>query len=150
MRKGVAIVLTLPGKPKEAEDTKIVFQRRDASAPGAAGKLGLWGGDVEPGDKSWFGAAMRETGEENGVDRDKVRWQKVGSFLIPAPSGNPDNDLLLVAFRGIIPDRVFPVYEGVGAEVIPLREALRSPQEFSAVGNLVLPSLAATSHLNAA
>lgn len=113
--KEIAIILfKLP-------DGRIVLQRRTKDAPYAPGKLGIFGGWVEPGEV--VGECMtREIKEETSLDIAKLNLKQITDFVIPKGADFPE-DRRFYLFTGDIDSLDFEVYEGDRAEAITLDDA---------------------------
>jgi len=99
---------------------KYVFQRRDAKAPSNPNGLALFGGHVD-GKESPELAVKRELAEETSIDVSKLKFEYLGKRYFE-PDDLPPREVYY--FRTDIKSAGFNVYEGVGAEVYGLEEAL--------------------------
>lgn len=99
-------------------DEKFVFNRRGKDAPACPGMLGLFGGHIESGE-SPKEAAKRELGEETSIPVDELKLSILGEFRMHE-YGNKHFHVFLAQ----IPNPNFEVYEGTGAEVYNLKDAL--------------------------
>lgn len=102
------VIFTLP-------DGRVVFQRRTQDAPTNPGKLGLFGGHIEWGE-SPMQALIREICEETGI----VSTASDIKFMTKLGSEGG----YVFVFKAAILNADFPVYEGDGAEVYTVAEAL--------------------------
>ncbi|QQE81034.1 CoA pyrophosphatase [Alicyclobacillus sp. SO9] len=76
----------------------VLFERRSFSLRRQPGEISFPGGHVEATDRSQLHAAVRETGEELGINQDTIRV--LGSLdIFPASSG-----LLVYPYVGFLPD----------------------------------------------
>jgi 8-oxo-dGTP pyrophosphatase MutT (NUDIX family) len=109
------ILLMLP-------DGRVVLQRRDDKAPLAPNKLALFGGHIEPGESPDL-AMRRELGEETSLDVASLDIQPVYEYEFELTSWDGTVSHFHT-YRADIPNADFEVYEGSGAEVYPVSEAL--------------------------
>jgi 8-oxo-dGTP diphosphatase len=113
--KVAAALLILP-------DGRVVLQRRSKDAAISAGKLGFFGGHVEPGETS-DAAIKREMAEETSLDVEQLSLECMRELNLSAQvTGN--DDVHFDVYRARVANGDFGVYEGDGAEVYSISEAL--------------------------
>jgi len=109
-----SIILQLP-------DEKIIFQRRDDKAPISPNTLAFFGGGIESGEKP-RDAAIRELAEETSLELEGLEFHYITMYTYNDLAADIGKKFYL--FRTNIPHADFKVYEGKGAEVYSLQEAL--------------------------
>ena len=113
-------------------DNKFVFQRRTKDAPINAGLLGHFGGHVEL-EESCDDAIRRELREETSLPIDELNINELSSFIV-------EREGKMVEYHPydiVIDNAEFEVYEGAGAEVHDLKEALERVDLTSSVRYLL-------------
>ena len=100
-----------------------VLQRRDLQTKVAPGKLGCFGGHVEPGEDP-FAALKREIGEETSLDADSLDYELIRRQEVDNPY-DPAQPFLAHVYRADIADDQFEVYEGQYAETYTIDELKR-------------------------
>lgn len=125
IKQFTVILLKLP-------DDRIVLQRRTDDALYAPGKLGMFGGHVEPGETP-DECIHRELAEEISL---KIKFDDVHlkSDLIIEKSGYYPEDRHFFAYEAAVPSLDFEVYEGKGAEAFTL-EQIRSRTDLNDSAN---------------
>ena len=98
---------------------KVVLHRRDEKAPTSPNLLGLFGGHAEE-DETPEATARRELAEEISLDVTRLTLQQIGKFLLIQDG----QEVQFTTYRTIVPTTEFEVYEGVGAEIYSIEEAL--------------------------
>jgi 8-oxo-dGTP pyrophosphatase MutT (NUDIX family) len=125
-------VLVLP-------DTRVVLQRRSQNpAITAPGKLGLFGGHIEPGESS-LEAVQRELHEETSLSFDPAQLEHLMHYELTAEQTGRD-DMQYELYLLPIEHDDFKVFEGDGAEAYSAEAALQR-DDLSLVTRYVLEQL---------
>ena len=95
-------------------DGKVVLQRRTDNARYGAGKLGIFGGGIEPGETP-ESCIAREIKEETNLNPESLDIRLIKDFIIPAGQ-DYDKDRHFFLYSALVPNADFEVYEGKGAE----------------------------------
>jgi 8-oxo-dGTP pyrophosphatase MutT (NUDIX family) len=126
----VPIMLKLP-------DGRFVLQRRTDDAPYEEGKLGMFGGGVEP-DETPEECMRRELfDEETSLNPDDVIDLRIAKkYMIPASDEFPE-DRHFTLYEAVVLHIDFEVYEGQGVEAYSLDE-LKSRTDLMATTTYLL------------
>lgn len=100
----------------KTKDRKYVFQRRTKDAPTSPGKLGFFGGHMEPGEDK-LTAAVRELNEETSLNLTK----KDLKFVVT----EADDQLAVHLFEVEVGNTDFEVFEGDGKEMYSIKDVMK-------------------------
>lgn len=106
-------------------DGRVVLQRRDYQADVSKGLLALFDGHILDKEDPLEGA-KRELAEETSLDIGQVALRHIATFTqLPSQFENTQKPARLDLFFAGVPSDEFSVFEGIGKEVMTVKEALK-------------------------